>query len=282
MDGEKIAQVVRENRSTLLIATPTFLMSYMRRATKEDFATLRIVMTGAEKLKTKLADSFQERFGIRPMEGYGTTELSPVISLSLPDVNLGGVFHYGSKEGSVGHPIPGVAIRVVDPDTGEILQPGHAGLMLAKGPNVMLGYIGQPEKTREVIHEGWYNTGDIGIMDGDGFIRITDRASRFSKIGGEMVPHGVVEDELQNRIGKVGVLAVTSIPDEKKGEKLVVIFTKDAGDAENLQKQMAEAPLPNLWKPGREYYLEVDALPILGTGKLDLKKLKEIALARFG
>ncbi|MCL2760658.1 MAG: acyl-[ACP]--phospholipid O-acyltransferase [Desulfuromonadales bacterium] len=282
MDGEKIAQLVRENKSTLLVATPTFLMAYMRRATREDFATLRIIMTGAEKLKTKLADSFQEKFGIRPMEGYGTTELSPVISLSLPDVDLGGVFQYGSKEGSVGHPIPGVAIRVVDPDTGEKLKPGNPGLMLVKGPNVMLGYIGQSEKTRDVIHEGWYNTGDIGIMDDDGFIRITDRISRFSKIGGEMVPHGVIEDELQNRIGRVGVVAVTSVPDEKKGEKLVVIFTKEAGDAGSLQRYMSESSLPNLWKPGKECYFEVEALPILGSGKLDLKGVKDIALAKLG
>jgi len=279
MDGETIAKTVREQRSTLLLATPTFLLAYLRRAKREDFATLRLVITGAEKLKSKVADSFEEKFGVRPLEGYGATELSPVITLSLPDVEVGGVHQYGAKEGSVGHPIPGVAIRVVDPDSGRELKPGEAGLMLVRGPNVMLGYLGQEAKTAEVVKSGWYVTGDIGIMDEDGFIRITDRMSRFSKIGGEMVPHGVVEDELHGRLGQTGVVAVTAVPDEKKGEKLVVLFAREAADAETLQRHMAESPLPNLWKPGRDCYIGVDSLPILGTGKLDLKGIKEIALS---
>jgi acyl-[acyl-carrier-protein]-phospholipid O-acyltransferase/long-chain-fatty-acid--[acyl-carrier-protein] ligase len=282
MDGEKIAQVVREHRSTILLATPTFLLAYLRRAKREDFASLRLVITGAEKLKGKVADSFEEKFGVRPMEGYGATELSPVITLSLPDVEVGGVRQYGAKEGSVGHPIPGVAIRVVDPESGALLKPGEAGLMLVRGPNVMLGYLGQPGKTAEVVRDGWYVTGDIGIMDDDGFIRITDRMSRFSKIGGEMVPHGVVEDELHSRLNLTGVVAVTAVPDEKKGEKLVVLYAREAADAETLQRHMAESALPNLWKPGRDCYLEVESLPILGTGKLDLKGIKEIALAAVG
>ncbi|MSM39423.1 MAG: MFS transporter [Geobacter sp.] len=279
MDGEKIAQVVREHKSTLLLATPTFLLSYLRRAKKEDFSTLRLVITGAEKLKSRVADAFQEKFGIRPMEGYGATELSPVITLSLPDVKIDGVEQHGAKEGSVGHPIPGVAIRVVDPESNALRKPGEPGLILVKGPNVMLGYLGRADKTAEVIRDGWYVTGDIGVMDDDGFIRITDRLSRFSKIGGEMVPHGVVEDELHNRLGQTGVVAVTAVPDEKKGERLVVIFAKEAADAETLHRHLAESDLPNLWKPGRDCYLEVESLPILGTGKLDLKGLKEIALA---
>lgn len=279
MDGEKIAQMARENKSTLLLATPTFLLAYLRRAKKEDFATLRLVITGAEKLKAKVADSFQEKFGVRPMEGYGATELSPVITLSLPDVEIDGVAQHGSKDGSVGHPIPGVAIRVVDPDSGELLKPGQPGLLLVRGPNVMYGYLGRADKTAEVIKDGWYVTGDIGVMDEDGFLRITDRLSRFSKIGGEMVPHGVVEDELHSRLGQTGVLAVTSVPDDKRGERLMVVFAREATDAEALHRLMSESVLPNLWKPGRDCYIAVDALPILGTGKLDLKGLKDIALA---
>ncbi|MDD2272514.1 MAG: acyl-[ACP]--phospholipid O-acyltransferase [Desulfuromonadaceae bacterium] len=279
MEGEKIARMVCENRSTILLATPTFLLAYLRRAKREDFASLRLVITGAEKLKAKVADSFEERFGIRPMEGYGTTELAPVIALSLPDVEVDGVRQHGSKEGSVGHPIPGVVIKVVDPENGAELKAGEAGLMLVKGPNVMVGYLGRPDKTAEAIKDGWYVTGDIGVLDDDGFIRITDRLSRFSKIGGEMVPHGVLEDELHNRLGQTGVVAVTAVPDEKKGERLVVLFSREAVDSATLQRHMAESSLPNLWKPGRDCYVEVEALPILGTGKLDLKGIKEIALA---
>ena len=283
MDGEKIAQMVREHTSTILLATPTFLLAYLRRAKREDFASLRLVITGAEKLKAKVADSFEDRFGVRPMEGYGATELAPVITLSLPDVEVDGVRQHGSKVGSVGHPVPGVVIKVVDPESGAELKAGEPGLMLVKGPNVMLGYLGRPDKTAEAIRDGWYVTGDIGVLDDDGFIRITDRLSRFSKIGGEMVPHGVVEDELHGRLGQTGVVAVTAVPDEKKGERLVVIYSREAAvDAEILQRHMAESSLPNLWKPGRDCYVEVESLPILGTGKLDLKGIREIALAAVG
>ncbi|GFO62651.1 acyl-[ACP]--phospholipid O-acyltransferase [Geomonas paludis] len=279
LDGEKIAQVVREHKSTLLLATPTFLLSYLRRAKREDFASLRLVITGAEKLKSKVADSFEEKFGVRPMEGYGATELSPVISLSLPDVEIDGVRQLGAKEGSVGHPIPGVAIRVVDTESAAILKPGQTGMIEVKGPNVMVGYLGKEEQTAAVVRDGWYATGDLGIMDDDGFIRITDRISRFSKIGGEMVPHGAVEDELHGKLGQTGVLAVTAVPDEKKGERLVVIYTRGTTDAATLARLIAESELPNLWKPGRDGYVEVESLPILGTGKLDLKGLKELGLA---
>ncbi|WP_129128070.1 acyl-[ACP]--phospholipid O-acyltransferase [Geomonas oryzae] len=279
MEGERIAQVVREHRSTLLLATPTFLLSYLRRAKLEDFGSLRLVITGAEKLKSKVADSFEEKFGIRPMEGYGATELSPVITLSLPDVEIDGVKQHGAKAGSVGHPIPGVAIRVVDPESGAALKPGEAGMLQVKGPNVMLGYLGREELTGEVVRDGWYLTGDLGIMDEDGFVRITDRISRFSKIGGEMVPHGAIEDELHAQLGQSGVLAVTAVPDEKRGERLVVVYTRGATDAATLSRHLSESELPNLWKPGRDGFVEVESLPILGTGKLDLKGLKEIALA---
>jgi acyl-[acyl-carrier-protein]-phospholipid O-acyltransferase/long-chain-fatty-acid--[acyl-carrier-protein] ligase len=279
LDGETIARVVRERQSTILIATPTFLMAYLRKARPEDFRTLRLVITGAEKLKPRLADSFQERFGIRPMEGYGATELSPVISLSLPDVEIGGIRQTGFREGSVGLPVPGVAVKIVDPESGAPLPEGETGLILVKGPNVMLGYLGKPEKTAEVMRDGWYVTGDIGYLDDMGFLHITDRLSRFSKIAGEMVPHGAVEDALHAALGQTGVVAVTGVPDETRGERLVVVFAREAGDAATLHRLMGEADLPNLWKPGKECYVAVESLPILGTGKLDLRGVKEAALA---
>lgn len=282
LDGETIAKVVRERQSTLLIATPTFLMAYLRRAKAEDFKSLRLVMTGAEKLKPKLADAFEERFGIRPMEGYGATELSPVISLSLPDVEIDGIRQTGSREGSVGLPVPGVVVKIVDPESGANLPEGETGLIMVKGPNVMAGYLGKPEKTAEVLRAGWYVTGDIGRLDDMGFLHITDRLSRFSKIAGEMVPHGAVEDALHAKLGQTGVVAVTGVPDDKRGEKLVVVFAPEAGNAEALHKLMLETDLPNLWKPGRDCYVAVEALPILGTGKLDLRGVKEAALASAG
>jgi acyl-[acyl-carrier-protein]-phospholipid O-acyltransferase/long-chain-fatty-acid--[acyl-carrier-protein] ligase len=253
-------------------------MAYLRRAKPEDFRSLRLVMTGAEKLKAKLADSFQERFGIRPLEGYGATELSPLISLSLPDVEIDGVRQTGSREGSVGLPVPGVVVKIVDPDSGAPLKENETGLIIVKGPNLMTGYLGRSEKTAEVIRDGWYHTGDIGRLDDLGFLHITDRLARFSKIAGEMVPHGAVEDALHGLLGTTGVVAVTGVPDEKRGEKLVVIFAREAGDAANLHRLMSAADLPNLWKPGRDCYVAVESLPLLGTGKLDLQQLKETAL----
>jgi len=279
LDGETIARTVREHRSTLLLATPTFLMAYLRRAKPEDFATLRLVMTGAEKLKDKLADSFEKKFGTRPLEGYGATELSPVISLSVPDVEIDGVRQSGSREGSVGLPVPGVAVKIVDPDNFAPLGENETGLILVKGPNLMLGYLGRTDKTAEVMRDDWYVTGDIGRLDRSGFLHITDRLARFSKIGGEMIPHGAIEDALHGALGRTGVLAVTSVPDEKRGEKLVVVHTAEAGEGSKLHQLLTESDLPNLWKPGKDCYVRIDVLPVLGTGKLDLRGIRDAAKA---
>ena len=278
LDGAMIAQLAREHRSTLLFATPTFLLLYLRKARKEDFATLKFVVVGAEKLKERLAQSFEDKFGVRPLEGYGATELAPVAALSLPHVEAGGVRQEGWKPGSVGLPLPGVAVRVVDPDSGAPRPAGEPGLLLVKGPNVMVGYLGRPDLTAEVLQDGWYRTGDIAVMDRDGFVTITDRLSRFSKIAGEMVPHLGVEEALLTALDATGpVLAVTAVPDEKKGERLVLLYTDEAGDAERIRSVIEGCDIPNLWKPGRDACFRIAELPVLGTGKLDLKGLKAMA-----
>jgi len=276
LDGGMIAQLAREHRSTILFATPTFLLIYLRKAQKEDFATLKFVVVGAEKLKERLAQSFEEKFGVRPLEGYGATELSPVAALSLPHVEAGGVRQEGWKPGSVGMPLPGVAMKIVDPESGALRQPGESGLLLVKGPNVMLGYLNRPDLTDEVLHDGWYRTGDIATLDADGFVTITDRLSRFSKIGGEMVPHLGVEEALLKALDIHGpVLAVTAVEDEKKGERLVLLYTDEAGDASAVRAAIDASDIPNLWKPSACF--QIEALPVLGTGKLDLKGLKTMA-----
>nr|MBC8412286.1 AMP-binding protein [bacterium] len=278
MEGAKIAELVRQRRSTMLLAAPTFLLVYLRRAQPEDFSSLRLVITGAEKLQERVADSFEKKFGIRPLEGYGVTEMSPVIALSLPDTEIDRVRQIGSKNGSVGHPIPGVAVRIVDPESGEILPSEAQGLILARGPNIMRSYLNRAELTAEVIKDGWYITGDIGFMDKDGFLFITDRLARFSKIGGEMVPHQGIEDEYNRHISTDTVsLAVTSVPDEKRGEKIVVLYTKNAGTKEALQKIIEASAIPNLWKPNKDCYIELNEIPLLGSGKRDLKKMRELA-----
>ncbi|MCE5340429.1 MAG: MFS transporter [Planctomycetaceae bacterium] len=278
LDGQAVAKSVRENRSTIMFAPPTFLSTYIRRAEREDFTSLRIVAGGAEKLKPRIIDAFQEKFGIRPVEGFGATELSPVVSLNIPDVSINAVTQIGTKQGSVGNLLPGIAAKIVNIETGEPMGTDEQGLLMIKGPNIMLGYFNDPEKTAGVIHDGWYNTGDIAKIDDDGFITITDRLSRFSKIGGEMVPHGAIEQVLTESLAATEpVVAVTAVEDEKKGEELIVFYVMTAGPAEKLYDITAKSDLPNIAKPRKENFIEIDAMPMLGSGKINFGKLKEIA-----
>ena len=188
LDLSAIRALVRSYRVTFLLATPTFLQAYMRRCEPDDFGSLQYVVVGAEKLPERVALAFEDRFGIRPLEGYGCTECSPVVSVNTRDFRAAGFRQVGAKRGRIGHPLPGVTVRIADPETLQPVPLGQPGLLLVRGPNVMQGYLGQPEKTAEVLHDGWYVTGDIAALDEDGFLTITDRLSRFSKIGGEMVP----------------------------------------------------------------------------------------------
>jgi acyl-[acyl-carrier-protein]-phospholipid O-acyltransferase/long-chain-fatty-acid--[acyl-carrier-protein] ligase len=283
LDAEAIGQLVLDHEVTMLLATPTFLSMYMRRCTPEQFGSLRIVMTGAEKLPQRLADEFEQSFGIRPLEGYGATECAPVIAASIPPFRAPGFFQAGSKRGSVGPLLPCMTARIVDPDTGAPVPPGTPGLLLVRGPNVMCGYLGRDDLTRQAMRDGYYTTGDIARLDADGFLFITDRLARFSKIGGEMVPHGRVEEALHEAAAAKGLaFAVTALPDEKKGERLAVLTTFDLARVPALLEQLAASGLPNLFLPKRDAFARVDAIPVLGTGKVDLQALKRIAKERLG
>lgn len=282
LDVAAVGELTRRYRLTLLVATPTFLQLYQRRCTPEQLSTLRIVLTGAEKLQPRLAQSFEDKFGVKPVEGYGVTECAPVIAVNCPDFRASGFFQAASRRGTVGQPLPGVSVRIVDPDTAELLPPGKAGMLWVKGPNVMSGYLNRPDLTEKVLQDGWYVTGDIAMLDEDGFLTITDRLSRFSKIGGEMVPHGRVEEALQDAAGAdQQVFAVTAVPDEKKGERLAVLHTLPDERIPAVLEKVAAAGLPNLFIPHRQSFLKVETLPVLGTGKLDLRSLKRIALERL-
>jgi acyl-[acyl-carrier-protein]-phospholipid O-acyltransferase/long-chain-fatty-acid--[acyl-carrier-protein] ligase len=200
------------------------------------------------------------------------------VAVNTLDFRGAGFRQVGAKRGSIGHPLPGVAVRIVDPATGEMRRSGEAGLMLLKGPNVMKGYLGRPDKTEEVLKSGWYNTGDIAMMDEDGFVFITDRLSRFSKIGGEMVPHIKVEERLHELAGlSVQSFAVTAVPDEKKGARLIDIHTLTESTLVLVLERLVTTELPNLWKPKRDQFIRVAGIPVLGTGKTDLKKVRELA-----
>jgi acyl-[acyl-carrier-protein]-phospholipid O-acyltransferase/long-chain-fatty-acid--[acyl-carrier-protein] ligase len=264
----RVMELIKQERLTALLATPTFLQGYMRKASLDDFRTVETIITGGEKLRPELADQFEQKFSIRPLEGYGCTELSPVALLST---------RRNHRSGTAGHPLPGVAVRIVDPVSRQPLPDEEEGLMLVKGPNVMQGYLGQSEKTAEVLNDGWYNTGDIARIDTQGYATITGRLSRFSKIGGEMVPHGTIEEALQTVSGaEEPCIAVVGIPSAEKGEQLAVCYTDKAGDPDTLLSKLRKLDLPNLWIPRPANFLRIPEIPLLGAGKLDLCRLNDM------
>jgi acyl-[acyl-carrier-protein]-phospholipid O-acyltransferase/long-chain-fatty-acid--[acyl-carrier-protein] ligase len=282
LDGSIMVNLIKEQKATILPCTPTFLQTYMRKAQPQDFATLRLIISGAEKLKPQFAKEFFDKFKVAPLEGYGATEMSPVAALNVPDKTLWGKTEQGNRPGTIGRLLPGMSSRIVDPDSGATLDNGKSGLLVVTGPNIMTGYLNAPQATAEAVSGGWYTTGDIATISADGFITLTDRLTRFSKIGGEMVPHGALEDLYLAAIGtNEHVVAVTAVPDPRRGEKLVVLFTEQAGNPDDLRTIMEKAGVPNLWKPAHDAYVKVDAIPVLGTGKTDLKGVKALACRAF-
>ena len=281
LDAKSIGPLVSEYAVTFLVATPTFLQMYIRGCSPEDFGSVQYVLVGAEKLPERIANAFEERFGVRPLEAYGCTECAPAVTVNTRDFRAAGFRQVGAKRGKIGHPLPGVSVRIVDPQTGEPLPVNQPGLLLVRGPNVMKGYLGRPEKTAEVLRDGWYVTGDIATLDEDGFLQITDRLSRFSKIGGEMVPHLKVEEAMNEILGE-SCSAVTAVPDPSRGERLIAFYTRADVSPEALWERLGGSDLPKLWIPRRESLLHLDAIPALGTGKVDLRRLRELALERAG
>lgn len=286
LDAQIIGELVSKYRVTFLIATPTFLQAYMRRCTPEEFRSLRVVLVGAEKMPDRLAQSFEDRFGVKPFEGYGCTECSPVVSVNIRDFRAPGFRQVGARRGTIGHPLPGVSVRIVDPQSMHPLPPNRPGMLLVKGPNIMQGYLGRPDKTAAALKDGWYITGDIASVEEDGFLTITDRLSRFSKIGGEMVPHIKVEEKLhellyasEDAAAPEHVFVVSAVPDERKGERLVVLHTLADEQLAPVLAKLGEADLPAIWRPRKDAFFRVENLPYLGTGKLDMVTLKKTATA---
>jgi acyl-[acyl-carrier-protein]-phospholipid O-acyltransferase/long-chain-fatty-acid--[acyl-carrier-protein] ligase len=280
--AREIGELIKKHQCTIYLTTPTFLRMGLRRCEPDDFRSLRMLAVGAEKLPPSLAQEFKDRFGVEPMEAYGCTELSPAATANLPNRPRRGVQLIGHKPGTIGRPIPGVAARVVDPDTFAPLPPDREGVLLVYGPNVMQGYLDRPEATAAVLRDGWYVTGDIARIDEDGFVTITDRLSRFSKIAGEMVPHQKVEDQLHAILGTTErACVVTAVPDEARGERLVVLHLDFNGlNVHQVWQQLLGTGLPNLWIPRERDFYQIAELPLLGSGKVDLKRVKELALER--
>ncbi len=282
MDARAVGELAARYRVALLMATPTFFGHYLRRCQPEEFRSLRWAVAGGEKLAPGLARAFREKFGLELLEGYGATEMSPVVAVNAPDEPGGLGTQRGYKPGTVGRPIPGVAVRVVDPAGGEPLPAGHQGLLLVKGPNRMLGYLGEPERTAEVLREGWYVTGDMASLDAEGFLTIADRLARFSKIGGEMVPHVRVEQTVSELL-EGAECVVMAVPDPERGERLVVLYTRREVSPAELWRRLNQTALPKLWIPKCEnIYLVEELPPPLASGKLDLRRLKALAREMAG
>jgi acyl-[acyl-carrier-protein]-phospholipid O-acyltransferase/long-chain-fatty-acid--[acyl-carrier-protein] ligase len=283
-DAQVVGRLAREHHATILMATPTFLRIYTRRTPPEDFSTLEAVFGAAEKLPKEVCDAFEKRFGVRPSEAYGATELAPLVAANVPPARHVPGRPVDAREGTVGQPILGCKARVTDRETGRELPVGEEGLLWIAGPNVMQGYLDRPDLTAKVVQNGWYCTGDVARLDAEGFITITGRESRFSKIGGEMVPHLTIEEAVNEVVGAAEgelVAVVTAVPDAAKGERLIVFHLPVARPPEELVQELLKRGLPKLWVPSADSFAEIAELPMLGSGKLDLRHLKELAVQRF-
>src|SRR5437016_628067 len=281
LEVAKNAVLIEKHKLTLLLATPTFLRGYLRKAEPEQLRSLRLVITGAEKLPLDLAKAFEERFKQHVFEGYGLTETSPVVSVNLPEPEPkkpGEQVQPSSRLGSVGKMAPGIAAEIREPETDRKLSLHETGMVWFRGVNIFEGYLHDEKRTADVLHDGWFKTGDIGRFDDDGFLYIEGRLSRFSKIGGEMVPHEAVEQKIIDLLELSGrderAIAVVGVTDETKGEALLLLTAVDV-DLAQLRDKLREAGVPNLWIPKK--VSRVDAIPVLASGKLDLKKCQELA-----
>ena len=285
LECSQVEDAAITHKLTIILATPTFMAAYLRRCSKETFANIRFAIVGAEKLRKDITARFMEATDGKSLllEAYGCTELAPVVTVNIGRDLLQPGKECG-KEGSIGVALQGISVRIVDPVTREELPPGMDGLLLVKGPIVMQGYIADPVRTANVISDGWYETGDIGHMDPDGYITLSGRLSRFSKIAGEMVPHELLECIMGEIIGRdERVFAVGGIPDKTKGEALVVVYLKDKMNVtpEEMNDFLRKHNIPNLWIPRTSNYRAVDSLPVTGTGKLDLVHLNEFIKKEF-
>ena len=267
MDAKTIGDIAAKYRGTIIISTPTFYSTYIRKVQPEQFAHLRYGVVGAEKLRAPIAAAFRERFGIdlsRVMAAPRCRRSWPSTCPKAVPARSAGRFQASARRSS---------IRV----TGEGPLVGEEGMLLVSGPNRMIGYLDDPDLTAAAFHGEWYITGDIATIDADGFIRITDRLSRFSKIAGEMVPHMKVEEEIQALLDEKHAATVISVADEARGERLIAFYSDPAISPAELWERLTATSLPRLWIPKREDLRPMESIPTVGSGKVDIQSLKRIA-----
>jgi acyl-[acyl-carrier-protein]-phospholipid O-acyltransferase/long-chain-fatty-acid--[acyl-carrier-protein] ligase len=279
LDGRTVGSLCLSHAASILFCTPTIMRSYLKRCSHEEFKSLKLCILGGEELKPQLAKDLQEKLGITVLAGYGLTETAPVIACNVPGIIklADGRLVAGNRPGTVGTVLPGTEVRIMS-DTSDELAAGQEGMIFVRGPQVMKGYLHNPHETEKVLQNGWFRTGDVGYRDADGFITITGRLTQFAKIGGEMVSLPRIEQEILRIIKKdEQCLSVTSVPDCSRGERLVVVYTDLGMPLSELIQRLKEAEISRLWIPVVQDFVPVDALPVLGNGKLDLRKIKDMA-----
>ena len=276
----EVGKLVARHKISIMFGTSTFLRLYIKqkKCLPVMFKSLRMVVAGAEKLQEQVRVQFKEKFGLDIYEGYGATETTPVASVNIPDTLNTAIWltQEGSKPGTVGLPVPGTMIKIVNPENFEPLALGDSGMILISGIQIMKGYLKDQDKTKEAIYKyngfNWYVTGDRGHLNDDGFLTIEGRFSRFAKIGGEMVSLTAVDEFILNeaKIPELDVFSA-SFPDEKKGEKIITLYSGDI-EPDMLSSKIKQSDINPLWIPVS--YHKVDEIPKLGTGKTDLKSAK--------
>lgn len=282
VEVDKNAELLEKHKISLVLATPTFLRGYLRKSKPEQWASVELLVTGAEKLPRDVAEAFLEKFGVPVMEGYGLTETSPVVSVNLPPPpkrTPEDEVQPSARLGSVGKLAPGLAAQIRSPDNDLPLSLHESGMLWLRGPNIFEGYLHDPKQTVGVLEDGWFKTGDLARFDEDGFLFIEGRLSRFSKIGGEMIPHETLESKIYTALGLTGVderiFCIMGIPDSAKGEA-IILLSKQEIDLPALRSSLLADGVPALWIP--KVVRVVPAIPVLGSGKLDLRACKELAL----
>jgi len=255
-----VVKIIREDKPTMLICTPSFLQGYLRRSAKGDFESLRLVVSGADKCPEALRQGYLNTHGLTIFEGYGATETSPVVSANSPGFN---------RPGSVGRPIPNVEVFIENYETGEECGPGEVGRIMVRGELVMKGYFDDLEETAMRIRHGWYDTGDMGYLDDGGYLWHAGRLKRFVKIGGEMVSLVMVEDRIEKLLPDGVNCCVVEIPDVKKGAKIIAVVTEEV-DEKGIRSKLTEE-LPNIALPSR--FVVMEQMPEMGSGKIDFRSV---------
>jgi len=263
LDFKTISNIAREEKPTIMVGTPSFFWGYLDKSEPGDFESLRIMVAGADKSPDSLREGWLKKHGVTLLEGYGATETSPVVSTNTHEFNM---------PGSIGKIIPNVEVRIENFETGEECKPGEVGKLLVKGDIVMKGYYDDPELTEAAFINGWYNTGDMGMIDEEGYLWHKGRFKRFVKIGGEMVSLVKVEGVLEKLLPEGVMCCVVDVADDKRGSSIIAAVTREI-DKKKILKELAKE-LSNIELPNE--FVIIEELPMMGTGKIDFRTVTSL------